>query len=157
MIDLPWPPGAHSIGQGHCNSIVDRIYPHVDPQYKKKYGRELLANCTDNGVIKAPNFNNETQFFMDPITPLVFDNQYFKNFKKGLALFTSDQTLFNDPRTLKLVKYYARHEKAFFAQFGISLRKMGKIGVLTGTQGQIRKKCSVRNSDNDNPVFDPEQ
>jgi peroxidase len=89
------------------------------------------------------------------VTPLKFDNQYFINLKNNLGLFTSDESLFNDPRTVKLVEYYASHQKAFFEQFGISLRKMGKISVLTGSQGQIRKQCWVRNSDNVDPALDP--
>ncbi len=114
-----------------------------------------MANCTDNGAIKLPNYDNNTQFFNDPITPLQFDNQYFKNLKKHLGLFTADESLFNDPRTIKLVEHYANNQDAFFKQFGLSLRKMGKIGVLTGTQGQIRKHCWVRNSHNADPALNP--
>jgi peroxidase len=147
--------GAHTIGQAHCNSIINRIYPHVDPQYPKYYSKQLVANCTDNGSFHLPNYDNNTQFFNDPVTPLKFDNQYFINLKNNLGLFTSDESLFNDPRTVQLVDYYASHQKAFFEQFGISLRKMGKISVLTGSQGQIRKQCWVRNSDNVDPALDP--
>jgi peroxidase len=147
--------GAHTIGQGHCNSIINRIYPHVDPQYPKYYSEQLVANCTDNGAIKLPNYDNNTQFFNDPITPLQFDNQYFKNLKNNLGLFTSDESLFHDPRTIKLVEHYANNQDAFFKQFGLSLRKMGKNGVLTGTQGQIRKDCWVRNSNNADPALNP--
>lgn len=155
LVDLVTLSGAHTIGQGHCASIANRIYPHVDPQYQEPYGRELLANCTDNGALKAPNFDPNTQFFQDPVTPLTFDNQYFKNLETGLGLFTSDKSLFYDHRTVDLVKRFAKDQKAFFEQFGISLRKMGKIGVLTGTQGQIRKQCWVRNSHNQDPAMDP--
>jgi peroxidase len=147
--------GAHTIGQVHCNSIINRIYPHVDSQYPKYYSEQLVANCTDNGAIKLPNYDNNTQFFNDPITPLQFDNQYFKNLKNNLGLFTSDESLFHDPRTIKLVEHYANNQDAFFKQFGLSLRKMGKFGVLTGTQGQIRKHCWVRNSNNADPALNP--
>ena len=127
----------------------------MDPQYQEPYGRELLASCTDNGTLKAPHFDPNVQFFQDPVTPLTFDNQYFKNLETGLGLFTSDKSLFYDPRTVALVKRFANDQTAFFEQFGISLRKMGKIGVLTGTQGQIRKQCWVRNSHNQDPAMDP--
>ncbi|KAH9563689.1 hypothetical protein CY35_05G139400 [Sphagnum magellanicum] len=155
LVDLVVLSGAHTIGQGHCNSIINRIYPHVDTQYPKYYSEQLVANCTDNGAIKLPNYDNNTQFFNDPITPLQFDNQYFKNLKKNLGLFTSDESLFNDRRTIKLVEHFANNQDAFFKQFGLSLRKMGKIGVLTGTQGQIRKQCWVRNSNNADPALNP--
>jgi peroxidase len=114
-----------------------------------------VANCTDNGYLKLPNYDNNTQFFNDPITPTRFDNQYFKNLEANLGLFTTDESLFNDERTRKLVKTFASNQDAFFKQFGISFRKMGKIGVLTGTQGQIRNQCWVRNSHNVDPALDP--
>jgi len=154
-VDLVALSGAHTIGQAHCNSIVDRLYPKVDPQYPKYYSKQLVANCTDNGYLKLPNYDNNTQFFNDPITPTRFDNQYFKNLEANLGLFTSDESLFNDERTRKLVETYASNQDAFFKQFGISLRRMGKIGVLTGTQGQIRNQCWVRNSHNVDPALDP--
>ncbi|CAK9214831.1 unnamed protein product [Sphagnum troendelagicum] len=155
LLDLVVLSGAHTIGQAHCNSIVDRLYPQVDPQYPKYYSKQLVANCTDNGYFKLPNYDNNTQFFNDPITPTRFDNQYFKNLEANLGLFTSDESLFNDERTRKLVETYASNQDAFFKQFGISLRRMGKIGVLTGTQGQIRNQCWVRNSHNVDPALDP--
>eukprot|EP00249_Psilotum_nudum_P005945 c19341_g1_i1 orf=153-1271(+) len=148
--------GAHTIGQGHCESIVNRIGPHVDGQYHKGYQQQLLANCTDDGSLRYPNYDNNTQFFNDPITPLVFDNQYYKNLKLGYGLFTSDVSLYNDPRTRNLVDLYAKNQSAFFHQFGISLQKMGTIGILTGTQGQIRKQCWVRNSNNADYAFNPD-
>jgi peroxidase len=147
--------GAHTIGQAHCNSITNRIYPKIDPVYPPSYGKELRANCTDDGAIKPPSFDPNVQFFNDPITPLIFDNQYFKNLEAGLGLFTSDYSLYKDPRTRKLVKKYAEDQAYFFEEFGKALRKMGRNNVLTGTQGQIRKQCWVTNSNNADPAFDP--
>lgn len=154
LMDVVTLSGAHTIGQGHCESIVNRIYP-LDPTYPHYYGEQLVQNCTDNGFLKAPNYDVNVQFFNDPITPLVFDNQYFKNLEAGLGLFTSDFSLFNDPRTKELVKKYAEDQDYFFEEFGKALRKMGTNGVLTGTQGQIRKQCWVQNSGNADPAFDP--
>ncbi|KAJ7528850.1 hypothetical protein O6H91_15G023100 [Diphasiastrum complanatum] len=156
IVDLVALSGGHTIGQAHCSSISDRLYPVVDPQYQKKFGAQLLSNCTDGGVLHAPNFDSNVQFFNDQATPLIFDNQYYKDLEVKLGLFTSDKSLFNDPRTTELVKYYASNEDAFFKQFGISLRKMASTNVLTGTKGQIRKLCWVRNSGNADPAFDPE-
>ncbi|KAJ7554335.1 hypothetical protein O6H91_06G135500 [Diphasiastrum complanatum] len=157
IVDLVALSGGHTIGQGHCKSIADRLYPKLDPQYKMGLGKELLRQCTDNGTLHAPHFDPDYQYFIDPVTPLVFDNQYFKNLGSKLGLFTSDKDLFHDPRTIQLVEHYATNQTAFFEQFGISLRKMGRINVLTGTQGQIRKQCWVRNSHNADPTFDPDK
>lgn len=154
-VDLVALSGAHTIGQGHCSSISNRIYPTVDKAYHKGYGRELLANCTLNGELKAPQFDADVQFFNDALTALVFDNAYFKGLQQGYGAFTSDVSLFHDPRTRPLVDKFAADQGAFFKQFGKSLRKMGKIGVLTGTQGQIRQQCWVRNSHNADFAFNP--
>ncbi len=89
------------------------------------------------------------------MTSLTFDNQYFKNLQMGLGLFTSDESLLTDSRTQRLVKLFAKDQDKFFEQFGVSFRKMGKINVLTGTQGQVRKQCWVRNSHNADPALDP--
>ncbi|CAM6067707.1 unnamed protein product, partial [Sphagnum tenellum] len=146
LLDLVVLSGAHTIGQSHCSSIINRIHPRIDPEYPKYFGQELLANCTDNGAIRLPNYDSNTQFFNDPVTPLKFDNQYFKNLKNKLCLFTSDMSLFNDADTRKLVEHFSSNQEAFFEQFGISLHKMGRIGVLTGTQGQIRKQLTTMRS-----------
>ncbi len=127
----------------------------VDSHYKKGYGQDLLAQCTDNGTLEAPAFDANVQFFNDPVTSLTFDNQYFKNLQVGLGLFTSDESLLTDSRTQRLVKLFAEDQDKFFKQFGVSFRKMGKINVLTGTQGQVRKQCWVRNSHNSDPALDP--
>ncbi len=155
LVDLVALSGGHTIGQGHCSSISNRIFPVVDSHYKKGYGQDLLAQCTDNGTLKAPAFDTNVQIFNDPVTSLTFDNQYFKNLQMGLGLFTSDESLLTDSRTQRLVKLFAEDQDKFFKQFGVSFRKMGKINVLTGTQGQVRKQCWVRNSHNADPALDP--
>ncbi|KAG5234768.1 peroxidase [Salix suchowensis] len=36
----------------------------------------------------------------------------------------------------------ATHRSTFFKDFGVSMRNMGRVGVLTGKAGEIRKVCS---------------
>lgn len=148
--------GAHTIGQGHCKSIQNRIFPTVDARYHHGYGAELLANCTLNGALTGGAFDVDVQYFMDPITSVTFDNAYFTALLQGYGVFTTDVTLIEDNRTRPYVELFAADERAFFRQFGRSLRKMGKIGVLSGTQGQIRKQCWVRNSNNADFAFNPD-
>ncbi|CAM6098975.1 unnamed protein product [Calypogeia fissa] len=155
LMDVVTLSGAHTIGQGHCQSIQNRIYPKISPVYPHYYGEELLANCSDGGAITSPPFDPNVQMFNDPITPLIFDNQYFINLETGYGLFTSDLSLYTDPRTKELVEKYAKDQSYFFKEFGKALRKMGRANVLTGTQGQIRKQCWVTNGNNQDPAFDP--
>ncbi|KAI5001731.1 hypothetical protein ZWY2020_026381 [Hordeum vulgare] len=45
----------------------------------------------------------------------------------------------------RIVERFARSQRNFFNQFGVSMVKMGQIKVLTGGQGQVRRNCSARN------------
>lgn len=144
LLDVVALSGGHTIGQTHCSSIKERLYPTVDPEFKM--GEQLLSFCSNQGKLKPPNFQQNTEFFMDTVTPLTFDNQYFVNLQNGQAILASDKALVQDNRTAGLVNLYATDKYAFLEQFGESLRRMGKLNVLTGTKGQIRKQCWTRNS-----------
>lgn len=76
------------------------------------------------------------------MTPIKFDNGYYKNLMNSKGLLTSDQILFKDNQdTMQIVMEYAANEDMFFKQFAESMVKMGNIGALTGFRGQIRKTC----------------
>uniref|UniRef100_UPI00329884DB hypothetical protein n=1 Tax=Salmonella enterica TaxID=28901 RepID=UPI00329884DB len=42
-----------------------------------------------------------------------------------------------------------RNQTKFFTKFAQSMKRLGAIEVLTGTAGEIRKKCSVINNNNE--------
>ena len=85
---------------------------------------------------------------MDIRTPNKFDKKYYVDLVKHQGLFTLDQDLYSDSRTRDIVISFANDEKLFFEKFVMSMIKMGQLSVLTGTQGEIRRNCSVRNPDN---------
>lgn len=64
--------------------------------------------------------------------------------KQGLLI--SDQDLYTDKRTRNIVTSFAVNQTLFFEKFVNVMIKMGQMEVLTGTQGEVRNKCSVRNS-----------
>ena len=82
---------------------------------------------------------------MDPVTPQKFDNQYFKNLQQGRGLFTSDESLFTDSRSRDTVNLFASSETAFESAFITAITKMGRVGVKTGNQGEIRFDCTKVN------------
>lgn len=82
---------------------------------------------------------------MDPVTPQKFDNQYFKNLQQGKGLFTSDQVLFTDSRSKATVDLFASSEGAFRSAFVDAITKLGRVGVKTGNQGEIRIDCTRPN------------
>ncbi|KAJ8564505.1 hypothetical protein K7X08_000965 [Anisodus acutangulus] len=109
--------GGHTIGNAHCLTFTNRIY-----------------NFTGNG---------DTDPTMDP--------NYIARLKskctspKG-GLFQSDAALLDDKETKAYVKLQAMsHGSTFFKDFAESMEKMGKVGVLTGKAGEIRKRCAFVN------------
>ncbi|XP_052141153.1 cationic peroxidase SPC4-like [Oryza glaberrima] len=129
--------GAHTVGIAHCTSFDDRLFPQVDATMDKWFAGHLKLSC--------PVKNTANTTVNDIRTPNVFDNKYYVDLQNRQGLFTSDQDLFVNATTRPLVAEFAVDQSAFFHQFVFSVVKMGQIQVLTGSQGQIRANCSVRN------------
>jgi peroxidase len=82
---------------------------------------------------------------MDLITPEKFDNKYYVGLTNNLGLFKSDVALLTNATMKALVDSFVRNETTWKSKFAKSMVKMGKIEVLTGTQGEIRRNCRVIN------------
>lgn len=83
---------------------------------------------------------------MDPGSFKSFDEDYYTLVAKKRGLFESDAALLNDKETNNYVKLQAGpYESTFLEDFEASMLKMGKIGVLTGSAGEIRKRCACVN------------
>ncbi|RDY06159.1 Peroxidase 17 [Mucuna pruriens] len=133
--------GSHSIGQGRCFSIMFRLYNQSgtgrpDPAFDPKYRQELERLCpldVDQNV--TGNLDS---------TPLVFDNQYFKDLVAGRGFLNSDQTLFTFPQTREFVRLFSRHQNEFFKAFEEGMLKMGDL--QSGRPGEVRTNCRVANA-----------
>lgn len=132
--------GGHTVGIAHCTSFDERLYPQQDHTMNKWFAGHLKLTCPAKGV------DNTT--VNDIRTPNTFDNKYYVDLLNREGLFTSDQDMFTNSTTKPIVTKFALDQWAFFDQFIFSIVKMGQIKVLTGTQGQIRTNCSVRNAGN---------
>ncbi|KAB1201368.1 Peroxidase 16 [Morella rubra] len=135
--------GAHTIGFSHCNRISKRIYHfktrnRIDPTLNLAYAKRLRQLCPQR---VDPRIAIE----MDPASPQTFDNMYYKNLQQGKGLFTSDQSLFTDKRSRKFVNLFASNNTAFERAFVAAITKLGRVGVRTGKQGEIRHDCSMVN------------
>ena len=83
---------------------------------------------------------------MDPGSFKTFDGDYYTMVAKRRGLFQSDAALLDDVQTIKYVKLHSfSHGKSFGKDFAASMVKMGKVGVLTGKAGGIRKYCAFVN------------
>ncbi|KAI4366839.1 hypothetical protein MLD38_022656 [Melastoma candidum] len=132
--------GGHTIGRGHCASFTNRLYPTQDPTMDETFAESLTEIC--------PTANTSATTMLDIRTPDEFDNKYYVNLVNREGLFTSDQDLYTDSRTREIVTSFASDRTLFFEKFVHAMLKMGQLNVLTGTKGEIRANCSVRNSDN---------
>ncbi|XP_050365440.1 peroxidase 12 [Argentina anserina] len=133
--------GGHTIGLGHCTSFTGRLYPQ-DPTMDKTFANDLKEVC--------PTATTNATTVLDIRSPDTFDNKYYVDLMNRQGLFTSDQDLYTDKRTRDIVKSFAVNQTLFFEKFVHSMIKMGQLSVLTGSKGEIRADCSVRNSDNAN-------
>ncbi|CAL9162963.1 unnamed protein product [Musa hybrid cultivar] len=135
--------GAHTVGFSHCNRFADRLYSFnstsaVDPSLNLAYANALMRAC-------PRNVDPTIAVNMDLNTPITFDNVYYKNLLNGEGLFTSDQVLFTDQRSRPVVKKFAADQNSFFKAFARSMIRLGRLGVKTGSQGEIRRDCTAFN------------
>ncbi|GJN10509.1 hypothetical protein PR202_ga28608 [Eleusine coracana subsp. coracana] len=97
----------HTVGLAHCGTFSGRISgPSSDPTMNPSYAAQLRSQC-------PANVDPRVAVFMDPATPVAFDNQYFKNLQGGKGLLASDQVLYSDPRSRPTVDAWARNSVAF--------------------------------------------
>ncbi|CAN0910730.1 Peroxidase 16 [Linum grandiflorum] len=132
--------GAHTLGFSHCNQFSNRIYGfsprnRIDPTLNFQYAMQLRQMC-------PVRVDPRIAINMDPTTPQRFDNAYYRNLQQGKGLFTSDQVLFTDPRSRPTVNRFAASNTAFGQAFVAAITKLGRVGVLTGSRGEIRRDCS---------------
>lgn len=135
--------GAHTLGFSHCSRFADRIYKfnsgnRIDPTLNLQYAMQLRQMC-------PVNVDPRIAINMDLTTPQKFDNAYYQNLRNGKGLFTSDQILFTDSRSKGTVNQFASNNAAFQQAFVTAITKLGRVGVLTGNQGEIRRDCSQVN------------
>ncbi|CAH2040411.1 unnamed protein product, partial [Thlaspi arvense] len=126
--------GGHTIGIAHCPAFSDRLYNFsgqggTDPTMDQNYIVALKKKCQPG--------DSTTLVEMDPGSYKTFDAHYYTLVSKRRGLFQSDAALLTDSATNAYVHLQATTDE--------SMVKMGQIGVLTGSSGEIRKQCSTIN------------
>ncbi|KAL5581384.1 hypothetical protein UlMin_013826 [Ulmus minor] len=136
--------GAHTVGFSHCDRFANRLYSFtpsspIDPALDPTYAQTLIAACPQN-------VDPSIAIDMDPETPRTFDNVYYQNLVAKKGLFTSDQLLFSEEASQPTVINFANSPGDFNGAFITAMIKLGRVGVKTGVQGEIRRDCSAFNS-----------
>ncbi|CAA3000250.1 Peroxidase 46 [Olea europaea subsp. europaea] len=144
MDDLVTLSGAHTIGSAHCSSFSDRFkldsngkFNLIDASLDREYAAELTRMCPA-GASASITVNN------DPNSPLLFDNEYYKELLVHKGLFQSDSALLNDERTKNRVLDFANNQEIFFESWIQSFLKLSSIGVKGVDEGEIRQLCSSK-------------
>ncbi|KZV52467.1 peroxidase 73 [Dorcoceras hygrometricum] len=133
----------HTVGFSHCSKFANRIYNFsssnpVDPTLDRQYATQLQNMC-------PRDVDPQIAIDMDPTTPRQFDNAYFRNLQNGKGLFTSDQSLFTDSRSKPTVNLWASNSQIFNQAFIEAMTKLGRVGVKTRLNGNIRVDCGKFN------------
>ncbi|XP_038896308.1 peroxidase 57-like [Benincasa hispida] len=135
--------GAHSIGRTGCPEFSERLFSSngteiTDPSLDPIFATTLREKCPfGSGFDKTADLDN--------VTPNHLDVQFFENLKNKMGVLSSDQAIATDPLTAAIVSTYQGNRAIWMRDFSAAMVKMGKLQVLTGTQGEIRKDCHFRN------------
>ncbi|KAI4994115.1 hypothetical protein ZWY2020_028392 [Hordeum vulgare] len=135
--------GAHALGNSHCPSLEKRLRnftadDDMDPTLDKTYAATLKQQCTNSD-------DNVTEVQMVPGRSTSFDATYYRLVTENKGLFHSDEALLSNGATKMLVYGYMSLEKRFLKDFGVSMVNMGRVDVLAGSEGEIRRTCAVLN------------
>ncbi|MBA0772876.1 hypothetical protein Gotri_008191 [Gossypium trilobum] len=142
MKDLAVLSGGHTIGTSHCVAFGLRLYNFsgkgdADPSMDPTYVTQLKQKCKPGDITSLVE--------MDPGSFKTFDEAYYTLVSKRRGLFGSDAALLNNAETKAYVLQASRHGSTFAKDFAVSMEKMGKVEVLNGNQGEIRKHCAMVN------------
>ncbi|CAL5086617.1 unnamed protein product [Urochloa decumbens] len=140
IMDLVVLSGAHTIGRASCGAVRPALCKLKGgaAAMERRYADFLRRKCGAGGEGEYVELDGET--------PTEFDNQYYKNLMRGRGVLDTDMKLLPDSRTEGLVRAFANQPSQVFEhQFAQSMRKLGEAQVLTGNEGEVRRKCSAVN------------
>jgi peroxidase len=140
--------GAHTLGRARCITFRNRLYNfnstgNPDPTLNTTLLPTLRQACPETG-------DGNALVDLDPATPNGFDNIYFTDLQNNRGLLQSDQELFstNGSDTISTVNQFGGSEITFFTAFAQAMIRMGNLGPLNDTNGEIRTNCRALNPNN---------
>ncbi|KAL7117818.1 hypothetical protein ACP275_03G096800 [Erythranthe tilingii] len=143
--------GAHTIGTTACFFVRDRLYAFMgantsDPAISPALLPSLERQCPKDG-------SPLDRLLLDQVTGESFDVQSLINIKNGFSVLPSDSILYTNDTTKSVVDFYSIHKSSFAGDFAVAMIKMGRIGVKTGAEGEIRQVCNTVNLSQQRPRF----
>ncbi|KAL6841906.1 hypothetical protein ACP4OV_028418 [Aristida adscensionis] len=128
--------GAHTVGLSHCSSFSDRLPPNASDMNATLVA-SLGSKCSGGG---------DPTVAQDFATPDGLDSQYYRNVLNHEVLFKSDAALLASNETAAMVSSNAGTPGLWETKFKAAMVKMGRAGVKTSANGEIRKTCWRVNS-----------
>lgn len=105
-----------------------------------------LLNSLKNTCPRKSKINKSTFLDQTPKSYYKIDNGYYKQLVANRGILEIDANIANSPLTNSIVKKLAYSNDGYFLdKFGKAMIKMGRIGVLTGKRGEIRRSCRAIN------------
>jgi peroxidase len=101
-------------------------------------------NILQNNYCPKGQANNNYVYLDDPSSALKIDNNYYKQLLNNKGILPIDQALAFDGSTRWMVDLLA-NSTDFPRLFTEALVKLGRVEVLTGKKGQIRRNCRKMN------------
>ncbi|KAJ3696226.1 hypothetical protein LUZ60_001603 [Juncus effusus] len=138
VTDLVALSGSHTLGATSCVFVDPRLYPSVDPTLDPEFASQLKSTC--------PTWGNPDSFIFFDETVTTFDNNYYLMLQQKKGVLFSDETLYTDAssqgtESKGIVDTFATDQNAFFTAFVDSMVNLGRLGVKTAADGEIRKNC----------------
>ncbi|KNA08839.1 hypothetical protein SOVF_158810 [Spinacia oleracea] len=137
--------GGHSVGTTHCDKFNHRLYNYhntgkPDARMNTDMLYALKKTCPRNG-----KQNKHVYFSYNPKSHYRMDNSYYKQLLVNQGILEIDANIASSPLTNSIVKKLAYAPGYFESRFGPAMVNMGRIGVLTGKQGEVRRYCGAVN------------
>ncbi|KAJ8440534.1 hypothetical protein Cgig2_028663 [Carnegiea gigantea] len=134
--------GSHTIGKAHCVNYQDRLWNYhgtmrSDPIMTRSLLNHLKKKCPRDG-------NSNSKVLLDQTTrgnQSVIDNGFYKAILEGKGVLEVDQEMAFSPFTRRIVRRFANNNEFFVNNIGQAMVKLGRVGVLMGNNGEIRKSC----------------
>lgn len=137
------------MGKTHCRLIEDRLYnfngtKKPDPTMEKSFLNDVRNLCP----LRTKKGQGDPLIYLNPESGsnFKFTETYYQRIIKHQAVLGVDQQLLYGDDTREITEEFANGFEDFRRSFTLSMNRMGNIKVLTGDQGEIRRKCSMVNS-----------
>ncbi|KAL0009222.1 hypothetical protein SO802_010724 [Lithocarpus litseifolius] len=110
-----------------------------DPTIAPDFLTEMRMRCQDsNGTTSRPSSSSMASLEMS------FDTHYYQSLLNGRGLLFAAQQLMANEKTTRLIRAYALDDGSTFRMdFAQAMMKMSGLNLLTGSQGQVRRNCSL--------------